>query len=510
MFKGSHKQREFLRFVVNETLENRHSQIKGYTIALQVYGRKEGFDSQIDPIVRVEAGRLRRAMDYYYLTDGITEPVRIEIPKGSYIPEFKAFPNQPIPTQELSSKHNGNGFPSGPSIAVMPLINLSEDDEQDYFIDGLLEELTNELSRFQDFQVIASQSTMRFKDRTIDPLAVGKDLGARFLMVGSGRKSSKTIKVSVQLLDSATGEQIWVKDYKRNHTSADFIDLQEDIAHSIIGVIADQYGLITRKLSKESRRKAPGDIQAYDAILRFYHYETKLTAEAFKAALKALETAVELEPDYGLAWAMLGHLHADNYALQFCDTEGALEKAHLFANKGVALSPENQFAHDALSLVYFQKGDKESFLDQVEKTLDLNPNSPYIIGVAGWHLMLFGEWDRGLSLLKKGIRLNPYHPSWFHLATFMDYYRQNDYENAMAEALKFNYPSLYLDPLMRAAALGQLGRTKEAKNAVGELLKLEPDFESRGRELLGHYIKVGSLINKILKGLKKVELGHCT
>jgi len=284
------------------------------------------------------------------------------------------------------------------------------------------------------------------------------------------------------------------------------IALQEEIAHRIVGVIADQYGLISRKLSKESRKKSPADLKAYDAILRFYHYETELTPEAFEKALAALEQAIEIDPEYGLAWAMLGHIHADNYALVFREIEAPLEKALTFAQKGVALAPDNQFARDALTLVYFHRGDKDFFLQHVEETIALNPNSPYIVGVAGWHMALYGKWDRGLTLLKKGMKLNPYHPSWFHLAPYMDYYLRGEYENAFAEALKFNYPELFWDPVMRAAALGRLGRQNEAKAAVGQLLELEPEFATRGRWMISRFVKVDDLIDTIIEGLQKAGL----
>jgi adenylate cyclase len=177
-----------------------------------------------------------------------------------------------------------------------------------------------------------------------------------------------------------------------------------------------------------------------------------------------------------------------------------------FAQKGVALAPQNQFVRDALSLVHFHRGDKEAFLKHVEQTMALNPNSSYVVGVAGWHTALYGEWERGLALLKKGMKLNPYYPSWFHIATYMDYYRRGEYEGAFSEALKLNYPELHLDPMMRAAALGQLGRENEARNAVGELLKLKPDFATRGRLLISRYVKVDDLVDKIIEGLQKAGL----
>jgi len=505
-FKASDKQRKFLSFVVDETLAGRASQLKGYTVAVAVYGRSETFDPQVDPIVRVEAGRLRRALERYYLTAGKNDPVRLKIPKGSYVPTFHTVQIPPSGPQRHTLKRQDRAPAAGPSIAVMPLLNLTGDEDQDYFSDGLTEELTAEFARYQEFRVIAAQSTLRFKDRKVDPGEISRDLGVRFLLMGSIQKDLKTVKVAIRLIDTFTSTQIWGESYKRDLTAAYLIALQEEIAHRIVGVIADQYGLISRKLSKESRKKSPADLKAYDAILRFYQYETELTPAAFEKALAALEQAIEIDPEYGLAWAMLGHMHADNYALGFCEIEASLEKALTFAQRGVALEPQNQFTQDALTLVYFHRGDKEFFMQHVEETIELNPNSPYIVGVAGWHMALYGEWDRGLSLLKKGMKLNPYHPSWFHLAPFLDYYRRGEYENALAEALKFNYPELFWDPVMRAAALGRLGRQSEAKTAVGQLLTLDPDFATRGRLLISRFVKVDDLIDTIIEGLQKAGL----
>jgi adenylate cyclase len=441
------------------------------------------------------------------LTAGKNDPVHIKIPKGSYIPTFNTVQTKPSEIKTISSGIEYSSLPTGPSIAVMPLINLTGDKKQDYFVDGLTEELTAELARYQELQVIASQSTMQFKGREAEPKEVGRDLGVRFILSGSVRKNSKTIKFTIRLIDTATAMQFWGENYKRDLTAADLIALQEEIAHGVVGVIADHYGLITRRLSRESRKKAPDGLKTYDAILRFYHYETVLTPQVFEEALSALEQAVERDPNYGLAWAMLGHLYADNHALGFCEIDSSLEKAMKFARKGVSLEPKNQFVLDALTLVYFHRGNKELFLKHLEQTIALNPNSPYIIGVAGWHLTLYGEWDRGIALLEKGMKLNPYHPSWFHLAPFMYHYYHGAYEKAYAEALRFNFPELFWDPVMRAAALIQMGKIPEAKSAVDELRRLIPDFENGGRRLIGLYVKVDDLVDKVVEGLRKAGLG---
>jgi adenylate cyclase len=445
-------------------------------------------------------------MEHYYLTAGKNDPVRIEIPKGGYVPTFQAVLVQSPRSRAPIAERNNGAFPAAPSVAVMPLINMTGDAEQEYFVDGLTEELTAELSRYQEFQVIASQSTMRFKGEKSDYKEVGRALGVWFVLTGSVRKSHDDIKVTAQLFDTSTAEQIWGESYKRNLTAIDLIAVQEEIARKVVGTIADQYGSITRRLSKESRRKAPADLMAYDAILRFYRYESVLTPDAFQEALDALEQAVKAEPDYCLAWAMLGHLHADNHAMGFCEIKDSLEKALTLSQKAVALDPRSQFAHDSLTLVYFHRGDKEKFLKHVKQTMALNPNAPYVVGVAGWHLALLGDWEQGLSLLKKGMERNPYHPRWFYLAPYMDYYRRGEYENALGEALKFNYPEFFWSPVMLAASLGQMGRENEARTEVNKLLKLVPDFAARGRELIRGYVKVDDLVDGVIEGLRKAGL----
>ncbi|MFT5730453.1 MAG: adenylate cyclase [Desulforhopalus sp.] len=344
-------------------------------------------------------------------------------------------------------------------------------------------------------------ATLTFKDQKFDPKEVGQSLGVRFLLAGSVRKGTADIKVTIQLYDTATAEQIWGMSFKENLAASDLITMQETISQHVVGHLADHYGVLNSRLSKESRKKYPSTLKSYDAVLKFYHYETVLTQKSFMQAFDALEEAVTLDPDYGLAWAMLGHLHADNYALGFVKIDAPLDKSLACAQKGVTLDQYNQFVQDAITLVHFHRGDKALFLKSVAETIALNPNSPYIVGVAGWHLCLFGEWEHGRKFLAKGMVLNPYHPTWFHLAIFMDYYRQSDYENAFAEALKFNFPDLFFDPLMRAAALGKMAKVHEARKAVGELLELVPDFTNQGRELIGRYVKVPEVIDQITEGL---------
>ncbi|MFZ5451583.1 MAG: hypothetical protein ACOZF2_06900 [Thermodesulfobacteriota bacterium] len=173
-FVNSPNLQNFLSFIVEKTLAGKAGDIKGYTVATQVLGRKADFDPNLDPIIRIQAGRLRRALEQYYQAQGKSAAVVIEVPKGSYVPVFRPAKQEGADVViDRVRREPMLALPSGPSLAVMPLLNLTGDRKQEYFTDGLAEELTSELARYQDLRVIAYQSTRRWKGMKIDPRTAG-------------------------------------------------------------------------------------------------------------------------------------------------------------------------------------------------------------------------------------------------------------------------------------------------------------------------------------------------
>lgn len=195
-----------------------------------------------------------------------------------------------------------------------------------------------------------------------------------------------------------------------------------------------------------------------------------------------------------------------NYTLQFFPLETPLEKALVFAKKGVSLGSQNQQVHATLANLHFRLNERDLFLLEAEKAIALNPNSPLFIGYLGWLLALYGEWDRGLAILGKGMELNPHYPGWFRIAPYFYFYHQGRYMEALQEAQQFQMPQFFWDRLLRAAALGQLGREREAAQAVVELLQLKQDFSTNGPFLIGCYVKFKDLTDALLDGLRKAGL----
>lgn len=501
--------RAFLRFIVEKTLAGEAPDIKGYTVATQVLGRKPDFDPSLDPIVRIMAGRLRRALQEYYQGPGEVDPVVIEVPRGSYVPEFR----QSAPS-EAGRPALGETLPEplltlprGPAVAVMPLLNLTGDRRQEYFTEGLAEELTSELARYQELRVIAYQSARRWLGRSRDPREVGRDLGVRFVLEGSIRKDASTVKIDLHLVDTQSGQQIWGERYCRELRADRLIALQEEIARQVAARIGSHYGVIPQTLSRESRRKPPETLETYEAFLRFSHHIMVLSQETFGKTLKVLEDAVTREPESGLTWASLSFLYGQSYSLQLLPLDRPLERAVAAAQKAVALEPENQLARAALAHGYFFNNQLDMMRQEADLALALNPNAPAPIGFLGWLLALSGDWERGLAILRKGIELNPYYPGWFHMAPCFSFFQQGRYEEAHQEALAFNMPQLFWDPLLRAATLGLLGKEAAAAQALAELLALKPDFPSEGRFLIACFAKAPALVNDLLKGLARAGLG---
>lgn len=500
--------RNFLSFVVEKVLAGQAHEVREYMVAIEVFGRRENFDASKDSIVRIQAGRLRRALERYYASCSGHDPVRIEIPRGSYVPTF----------HKLSASEAGNGksWPEwggakpteslGPTVAVLPLVNMTNDSGQQFFADGLTEELTHELARFQGLSVVASYSTIQLKKEVAGTREMAQRLGVRFILEGGVRRDPDIIKISVRLIDAATELQVWREQYRRELKTESLIALQEEIAGKVAGKIGDLFGVISSRMSRESQKKPPDSLNTYDAFLKYFHYHFSLSSESFAAAFKALEDAVAEEPENGLALSLLAHLYANNHALEYSQAGTSLETATAMARKGVALDPGNQLAHLILSFVFFLQNERDSFFREAEIAFALNPNNPASTSWVGWARALYGDWERGLALLAKGMQLNPHCPGWYHAAPYFDYYRRGRYPEALGAARQFNMPQLFWDPLMLAAVLGQMGREPEARAEVERLLALKPDFPSRGCYLISMYVKTPSLMDATLDGLRKAGL----
>jgi adenylate cyclase len=560
-FKGSERLSEFLRYVTEETLTGRSDQIKGYSIGVEVFGRTRDFDPQTDPVVRVVAGRLRRALQSYYSGTGADDPIRISIPKGRYVPDFDENvgfeesheaiagsnlhndSDKPDPVAghpislELSSAIDSTSrrrlitsiaalflvlvllsvgwlyfrayYPLGqpsrsfPTVIVLPFDNLDSDNRMDFLAAGLAEELSVRLERFQDLRVIAHHSSKKLESMgTHNPKAI-KALGANFAVLGSVRTSETGIRISIRLVDPSTEVQLWAKTFLGDLSARNLFEIEDEITDGVVSQIAGEYGIISRSTAKASLGKADAELSVFEAICLHREYQKTLSPDLFKKALSALQSSAAVDPENATVWAKLAIMYGEAYHVSQIHIENALEKAAECANKAVKLDPLSQAAWDAMCTVRMLQGNRVGMIAGAKKLHGLNPHSSTFVGYAGWYMTLAGEYEQGLVWLKEGIKLNPYYPPPFHVAFFLDHYRRGEYRKALSEAEKLRMPDIYWDHMQRAASLGQLGKKKEALKEIDEMLRLKPEFSETPRSFIGMLVLDKNLVDGILAGLEK-------
>jgi adenylate cyclase len=504
LFIASPSLSQFLQFVVTETLAGRTDQIKAYTIAVRAWGRERDFDPQADPIVRIQAGRLRRALKDYYADEGANDPVHVELPKGTYVPLFQVRDSPPGREQEAAIEPEIT--PEGPSLAVLPFFDQSGNETQLFFADGFGEELSVSLARFQNLSVIAYFSCRRYRDTTKDVREVGRELGVEYVVTGAIHRTPERLRISAALSDTRSGAQVWAQQFDHDCTPDGLYDVRDRIVEQIVAAVGSSYGVIFRALARASSGKPAADLSVYEAVLRHSSFLMVGTPDAYFAAQKALEHAVSVDPEYAPAWAALGGTYTNAYTLGLGTVENPLDEAMACVNRALRLDPLCQAAYSNLAGIYFQYRNREGVIRTCDRILDLNPNEAAMVGVAGFWLAQVGEFERGLAYLDKSIELNPYFPGWFHYPYFLYHFSQGEYEHALMAAYEFNMPDFFWDPLLRAVALSQLGRLSEAKVAFTELLRLKPDAAERTHHYLRVYVFFDDLRVHMLENLHKLGL----
>lgn len=374
-------------------------------------------------------------------------------------------------------------LPDRPSIAVLPFANLGGDAEQDYFADGMVDDIITGLSRINWLFVIARNSTFTYKGRAVDVKQVGRELGVRYVLEGSVRRTGGNARITGQLIDASTGMHVWAERYDRQ--SADIFALQDDIAMSVVGAIAPS---LRRAEINRVKRKRPDSLDAYDLVLRAQPDVDSGMPEQVTQALVLLERAIALEPSYALAHGNAAMCHHCLF-LRAGLREASRAESIRHARSAIAHGQDDAVA---LTLAGFSIGmdghDRSAAFTALDAALAISPSSAltYILGsvMLGWG----GDADRAIEWSQRGMRLSPF-DSWAFAAfdaQAMGHFHRGRYE----EACRAAYRSVQANPchsithVQLAAALAKLGRLQEARTTAARVLELHPTFRY-GRQFQG-------------------------
>ena len=514
-FSRSPRISRFLDYVVGEELSGRGSRINGTRIAIEVFDRDQTFDSRTDPVVRVEAGRLRQALEHYYLTDGRDDAIRIEVPKGGYRPRFTASepPSEKARRGSRDLPHAGEDDslmdwrpPHGPILAVLPLRTLGGPDDQAFFAQGLTANLITALTRFDSIQVIAQHSTARYRSDETDIRRLGSELGARFVLEGSVHREDMRIRLTAALSDTADGIQLWAETYDRRLNAAGLFELEDELTRAVAAIVGDIFGVIPRRLAREFRGKPARELTSYEAIYRFAAYLNRNRVEDFFPAKKALEETVVREPDLGQAWAGLSMLCSEDYLRGLTPERGPPRRALELANRAASLTPDSAMVHIARAFAAFTMRQPDTVASEATHAISLNPNAVGSVGFAAFLIGFSGDLDRGIAILEELHQLNPFYPSWLLGLSFLKRYMDGDYAAALRVVERFTLDESPGKSLYLAAVFGQLGRKKEAKAEIDFLVNLEPDFGRDPENYLYRNYLFEEQVDRLMDGLRKAEL----
>ena len=358
------------------------------------------------------------------------------------------------------------------SIAVLPFVNMSGDPGQEYFSDGITEDVITELSRFRSLFVIARNSSFAFKGSATDVRNVGRQLGVRYIVEGSVRRAGNRIRVTAQLIDAEAGNHVWAERYDRE--LADIFDVQDEVTRQIVVNIAPRLQAADQLSAK---RRAPEDMRAYDHYLQARTLiDTPRGIADLELGREHCERAIEIEPGYARAHAYKANSYTIGMSLmEMGDLAEWQAQALASAERAVELDPLDNISHWALGEAAFWAGQPDRARQHIRKALALNPNDADVLVVASYIEAALGDPETSLRSLQMAMDRNPTNPRWYHWAAGVTLATLGRYKEALKEYDQYGPPHADIFKL-RAIALVQLGRLEEARAQVRALLALRPDM----------------------------------
>ena len=358
-----------------------------------------------------------------------------------------------------------------PSIAVLPLVNMSGDPQQEFFADGLTEDLITELSRFHDLLVISRNSTFVYKGKAVKVQEVARELGVDYLLEGSVRKSGDRIRVTVQLIDAETDRHIWAERYDRE--LEDIFAIQDEMTRAIVATLP---GRVEAASHDRAKRKPTDNMAAYECVLAAKVLHHRSTREDNVQAQRLLDRALALDPNYAHAHAWKACVLGQTWVYNWCaDRDATFQQVAAELEIALALDDNDSDVHRILAALNVNREDHDKAAYHQERALALNPNYDLVVVQQGELLTWLGRPEEGIDWIKRAMRLNPYHPErfWSHLGRAC--YCAEKYAEAVEAFSRITRPD-YTHHAFLAATFAQMGNSVAAAAHAAEVLKREPEF----------------------------------
>jgi TolB-like protein len=524
-FDATDRMRAFLAYVVGEKLAGRERRIKAYTIATDIFGRDASFDSHTDAIVRIEAGHLRRALERYYLTVGIADPIVITVPKGSYVPTFEIRRPSPQPAPKKlpapfrwivmsgvaalvllgvtvwtymgRERRTPPSTPALPGVVVEAFEDLSNAGNSKAIAQGLTQEILGQIAKFKDIVAIGESRFLREADAP----------PTRYILSGSVTIEDNRVRIQARVLNRAQGRVIWANNYESDLRASKVLEFEVDIARQVATALGQPYGVIYQADLSQTDNDRPEDWAAYACTLSYYAYRVRLDAKSHPVIRKCLEGAVARFPSYATAWALLSQTYMDeirfHYSPDPSSSPASIDRALAAARQAVELDPDNVRALQAEMLALWFSGQHKAALAVGERAIALNPNDTELAGEYGFRAAAAGQWSQGCSFLKQARDRNPGPLGYFEIALAICAYFREDYAEAALWIRKTPLPDNHNYHLIAAVIYAELGLAEDLKRERDWLMERSPSIIANIRqELAARYLRAEDrqrLIQSLIK-----------
>jgi TolB-like protein/Flp pilus assembly protein TadD len=390
-------------------------------------------------------------------------------------------------------------------VAVLPFKYSGGNQDLKALAEGLSEEMVTGLCRFSYLRVIARASTAKYSSESGDVRAIGREMGARYVMEGSLRQAGAKVRIAVQLVDATTGASLWAETYDRTFTPEAALDLLDDVVPRMVATVGDTQGILAHSMTEALRNRDPESLTPHEALLRSFGFHQHVSAAEHLAGREALEHAVNVAPDRAECWAMLSWLYRAEYTHAYNALPDPMDRALAAAQRAVNLAPSNQLAQAALASALFFRRELGAFRSAAERALALNHMEGYTTAFTAMQFAFSGDWERGCALSERSTQLNPHHPGWYWFPQVINAYRQHDGQQALEYLLKINMPGLWTAQVANAVVYSQIGEMDRARTAVRELLAIRPDFAEKAPEELEKWWQP-DMVAQMLGDLRKAGL----
>jgi tetratricopeptide (TPR) repeat protein len=502
VFASSPQLSAFLRFVVEAVLNGRADRLKGYVIGIEVLRRDKNFDPQIDPIVRVEATRLRRAIERYYAGPGANDPIIIDLPRGGYVPQFSrrdhlapaagdAAPELAVVSSAAAPRPIGNGLPT---LRVAPFVVSGAPDTRTLIAERLSGKLAEAFSLFEAINIVAGALPARVR--------------ADYRLDGSVEYcGEKIVTLRFKLIDERDTTIVWSKLFERLDGGEDEADIERPVILELASTLLEPFGTVWAQERSRELAGMPTDPR-YRALLDADDAFRSYDRAGHEHAREEFERLTGEDPSFGLGCTYLAVIYCREYMFGFAERAGdtpPLDRALRAARRGIELSPQCSRCYHILFMVLFFRGELDAAFTAAERAMALNPYDMIVQSEYGGRLICVGEVDKGLAMLEDAGKSGALRPAWEHFYLFMGYYFKGDLARARLEASYWASGTEGLTSISQILLAVLEGDGARAKRHYAELLKDRPRWRDLKREV-GRFFPKPAIAQRLLADLAAAGL----